>query len=42
MTQLMEFVKVFSSVNILDSRRMQKMTEAAVRDSAGVSLVPCP
>ncbi|KAH8829102.1 hypothetical protein DL96DRAFT_1596644 [Flagelloscypha sp. PMI_526] len=26
---------VFSSVNIQDSKRMQKMTEAAVRDSAG-------
>jgi len=27
---------VFSSVNIIDSKRMQKMTEAAVRDSAAV------
>lgn len=26
---------VFSSVNINDSKRMQQMTEAAVRDSAG-------
>lgn len=32
------FSKVFSSVNIDDSKRMQKMTEAAVRDSAGTSL----
>jgi 3-methyladenine DNA glycosylase AlkC len=29
--------KVFSSVNIDDSRRMQELTEAAVRDSAGES-----
>lgn len=29
--------QVFSSVNIIDSKRMQKMTEAAVRDSAAVS-----
>ncbi|KAF8153211.1 hypothetical protein B0H34DRAFT_722645 [Crassisporium funariophilum] len=29
---------VFSSVNIIDSKRMQKMTEAAVRDSAGLSM----
>lgn len=28
--------QVFSSVNITDSRYMRKMTEAAVRDSAGV------
>ncbi|KAF8623759.1 hypothetical protein AX15_006201 [Amanita polypyramis BW_CC] len=28
---------VFSSVNILDSKTMQKMTEAAVKDSAAVS-----
>jgi len=27
---------VFSSVNIIDSRRMQTMTETAVRDSAAV------
>lgn len=27
--------QVFSSVNIGDSKRMQRMTEAAVRDSAG-------
>ena len=26
---------VFSSINILDSRRIQKMTEAAAQDSAG-------
>ena len=30
-------LKVFSSVNILDSKTMQKMTEATVRDSAGKS-----
>jgi len=30
---------VFSSVNILDSRRMQKMTEAAVRDSAAMKQI---
>ncbi|PPQ75033.1 hypothetical protein CVT26_011931 [Gymnopilus dilepis] len=30
---------VFSSVNIIDSRRMQSMTEAAVRDSAGEPLL---
>ncbi|KDR77305.1 hypothetical protein GALMADRAFT_440828 [Galerina marginata CBS 339.88] len=30
---------VFSSVNILDSKRMQKMTEAAVRDSAGMKQI---
>ncbi|CAA7269923.1 unnamed protein product [Cyclocybe aegerita] len=30
---------VFSTVNILDSKRMQKMTEAAVRDSAGTPLM---
>ncbi|KAG6889951.1 hypothetical protein C0995_013478 [Termitomyces sp. Mi166 len=29
---------VFSSVNIQDSKRMQKMTEAAVKDSAGALL----
>ncbi|KAF4613036.1 hypothetical protein D9613_011166 [Agrocybe pediades] len=29
---------VFSSVNIIDSRRMQKMTEAAAKDSAAVRL----
>lgn len=28
--------KAFSSVNIEDSKRMQKLTEAAVRDSAGI------
>lgn len=28
---------VFSSINILDSRRIQKMTEAAAQDSAGKS-----
>ncbi|KAF9011850.1 hypothetical protein BDQ17DRAFT_1405449 [Cyathus striatus] len=28
---------VFSSVNIIDSKRMQKMTEAAVRDSAALT-----
>ncbi|KAF9474032.1 hypothetical protein BDN70DRAFT_885294 [Pholiota conissans] len=30
---------VFSSVNILDSRRMQKMTEAAAKDSAGMKQI---
>jgi hypothetical protein len=30
--------QVFSSVNITDSKRMHKMTEAAVRDSAAVSV----
>lgn len=30
---------VFSSVNITDSRRMQKMTEAAVRDSAAMKQI---
>ena len=30
--------QVFSSVNIMDSKRMHKMTEAAVRDSAAVPL----
>ncbi|EAU84063.2 hypothetical protein CC1G_06925 [Coprinopsis cinerea okayama7 len=30
---------VFSSVNILDSKRMQKMTEAAVRDSAAMKQI---
>ncbi|EKM78431.1 hypothetical protein AGABI1DRAFT_129541 [Agaricus bisporus var. burnettii JB137-S8] len=29
---------VFSSVNLDDSRRMQRMTEAAVRDSSGIDL----
>lgn len=32
-------LKVFSSVNIQDSKTMQKMTEATVRDSAGKSLI---
>ncbi|KAF8194202.1 hypothetical protein BJ912DRAFT_901347, partial [Pholiota molesta] len=30
---------VFSSVNIMDSRRMQKMTEASARDSAGIKQI---
>ncbi|KAH9474784.1 hypothetical protein JR316_0013249 [Psilocybe cubensis] len=30
---------VFSSVNIIDSKRMQKMTEAAVRDSAAMKQI---
>lgn len=30
------FEQVFSSVNIDDSKRMQRMTEAAVKDSAGM------
>jgi len=30
---------VFSSVNILDSQRMQRMTEAAVRDSAAMKQI---
>lgn len=33
---LMSRDQVFSSVNITDSRYMRQMTEAAVRDSAGV------
>lgn len=38
-------IQVFSSVNITDSKRMHKMTEAAVRDSAAVReslLLRCP
>jgi hypothetical protein len=31
------FLQVFSSVNIADSKLMREMTEAAVRDSAGMS-----
>jgi len=31
------FLQVFSSVNISDSKLMREMTEAAVRDSAGMS-----
>lgn len=33
---------MFSSVNITDSRYMRQMTEAAVRDSAGVCYFSIP
>jgi hypothetical protein len=36
---LIATVQVFSSVNIQDSKRMQRLTEAAVRDSAAMKQI---